>query len=74
LRGIRKAFTVIQHELHGHMPEQDTRKWQASISLDPAAVRDAFGPIATDESPAQAWRTTLESLLVDPDAAFPTEV
>ena len=30
------------------MPQQLTDKWQATVSLDPQAVRDAFGPIPTD--------------------------
>ena len=50
VRGIRKCFAAIQRALKGQMPQQLTDKWQATVSLDPQAVRDAFGPIPTDET------------------------
>jgi hypothetical protein len=75
IRGLRKAFALIQHELHGQMPQQLADRYLAAVSLVPQAIRDATGrPIATDEAPVQAWRTALEALLVDPDAALPEQV
>jgi hypothetical protein len=65
LRGIRKAFAVIQSSLGGFMPDEYERRWQAS---------DSLGPILTDETYAQVWREALDSLIVDPDSELPGPV
>jgi hypothetical protein len=55
LRGIRKACALIAHELHAQMPDEFDKRWQAVVSLDPQAVRDATGqPIPTDEAPRRS--------------------
>jgi hypothetical protein len=78
LRGIRKAFALIQRELHGYLPQQLADKWQAVVSLDPEAkyVHNGEGLVAipTDETPAQMWHEALSNLLIDPDAELPAQV
>jgi hypothetical protein len=65
---------LIQRELHGQMPQQLADKWQAMVSLNPEATRDAAGLIPTDEAPASAWRESLANLLEDPDPPLPSQV
>ena len=74
LRGIRKAFYHIQHQLHGQMPQPLCDRWFASISLNPVAQYDARGPIPTDDGPVTAWSEALAHLLEDPDFELPSNV
>ena len=53
------------------MPTDYERKWQTVISLDPQAVRDGSGPIATDESFVIEWTKAINELLDDADAELP---
>jgi DNA repair exonuclease SbcCD ATPase subunit len=54
IRGIRKACRQIQRALQGQMPDEFSQRWQSEVSLDPDDIRDATGPIPTDERPALA--------------------
>jgi hypothetical protein len=74
LRGLRKAFAAIQRSMNGQMPQDLADRWIATVSLDPEAIRDAFGPIPTDNHPFQEWSEALARLLANPDAPLPSQV
>jgi hypothetical protein len=75
LRGVRKAFALIQHQMNGHMPQPLVDRWIASVSLNPEAVLGSDGhAIPTDEIPVQAWSEALARLLDNPDAPLPSQV
>jgi hypothetical protein len=58
IRGIRKAFDLITHRLHGQMPFHMLSHWQAAMPLDHRIIN-----YPVEESHATAWTAALDALI-----------